>query len=707
MTILEHIQKTYKYAPAKKMTAKVMMNLLKDGKVNEIEFCDVNDADTIKKGPGMWRHLETSGIKSDETFKTLVRAALNDPEATVDTLADFVRVLCVTKMTASNTITSNKRNVVLNSSNEVNQVSERPVTLNFNAAHLHTKNLTNDRDRDFFAAFIRDANNIYVRDTNNSLKILISDKDGNVETKNVDTNFLEYLNKRISDDINLFNQKLTIVTPLLIKNSMGTTATPIEDLFVNGEVPFYILQFIDVIKISVSEWCQETSSYNTTEVGYMVRNKKQLGDPIRNMFVRYMLNNMSKFIDYIDFVNKDLAYFSNDHAELAFMHYDLPNIPKVDMPEYQLQDKVIENLPEKWKKYWENKCERHHLFRVLYFLGAVQDASNKSNQYLSISDNGGTGKSTLAEIIRRYMNRKCDGFVACVGNNILDENNEFSIARAKLWERRLIFINEYDGVSMNTVKAKRLTGGDVIDVNMKFKDGIQIQTKYMRFVAMSNVRQSLKSHADRRRCIPVTFKINHSSKDNFSEQEIDELVNTCDKMMQLAYYYYMNSKLKGTDGSMLVMCPEDEKRYLEGKDLNLTEERRLLKVFSKDDSISDVYSTQDWNDTEEGWDREDLFNECFIEDSNSYITKNEMLEVLTKTAIEKREFNDLFTWNRTGNEISIKSGNELHWNRWTKYLKESRNVVASRKRVGIDLCTVFTGIKLKSNLKRKLTEEWS
>lgn len=269
-------------------------------------------------------------------------------------------------------------------------------------------------------------------------------------------------------------------------------------------------------------------------------------------------------------------------------------------------------MPQNWKDFLEHKASPRLMLRVYYYIGALQDAKNRAQQALVISDEGQTGKGTLVKLLNRLLPKNSFKFVT---NSCFTDNDKFGLSTVNIEDAHIVAITEYDGKSLCTNKGKAAIGGDDITLDVKNRASITWHTEGVKFIITSNEGCVLKEHSYRRRIIPVSFKLTHKMNDNFSDEELDELLATGKDFLTYCYKLYMQCPLKTPSGEYLVMCPEHEQEFL--KNGTLPDDKvRLIKAFSKDDEIADFFDVGDFDDYEDNVEFSNVFNDIFAYSDN-------------------------------------------------------------------------------------------
>lgn len=380
---------------------------------------------------------------------------------------------------------------------------------------------------------------------------------------------------------------------------------PLEDIFVN-EVPTIFRHIVDIRK-TYKKIKGDDGKDIKKFLHYRVYAKKTAVQELTvDAFVEWLSSHWMKATRGV--IDKSASYkvFTNDPGEMAVSHF-------VIWPREEWENAEI---PKSWNDVFGSKASPRLLERLFFYTGSLLDANNSAQQYLANSDEGQTGKSLYNELLQEVLcNLIGTDITIHLENSVFKDGDRFGLSSAHVWNYRLGIINEYDGKSLNSGMGKGIVGGDTKPLEIKNLDSIQWDTKQFRLIAPSNHGFVLKSHAVRRRCIPITFKQTHSSMENMNDEDKRKLIADGEAFMKYCWRVYQTSKFRQRDGGYFVACPEDEKLFLEGKffvptgDVNPTtgkpilkpiykDKTRMLRAFSRDPEISAFYTVDDYEDTE-------------------------------------------------------------------------------------------------------------
>lgn len=357
------------------------------------------------------------------------------------------------------------------------------------------------------------------------------------------------------------------------------------------------------------------------------------------------------------------------------------------------------SMPECWDKFLTPKASPRLMQRVYFYLGAIQDAHNYAQQALVISDAGQTGKGTLTRILQAILPKKSFGFVP---NSAFDESNSFGLSNNNVYDNHIICISEYDGKSLCSNKGKAAIGGDTLTLDVKNRHSVEWNTYGTKFIITSNEGCSLKEHSYRRRFIPVTFKQSHNMKDNFTEEQINELKKEGRNFLSYCYKIYKTCPFGTKSGEYMVMCPESEHEYLKSGKLE-DDTQRLIHAYTRDDEISEYFYIGDYTDSEDYIEFEGMFNTLFdVTGNDSDILESRKVKELIIEYCKANKQMALFDLKKTGidtYEINTR-GKGTQWWKFLQYVNTTNcKYKTTTQIINGKLTKVknFIGIKLASN----------
>lgn len=497
----------------------------------------------------------------------------------------------------------------------------------------------NSHDRDFFANFLIVDNMIaYVHDnTVSMIKMDLNNEQlmiGMGEYSKDDSLYAAIckdLSPKYEAYMNSLKSKLAVLSTEDINESIEAgDFSPIENIFIN-EIPSCFRHIVDV------KACYKTLDNTQILDKYVVKPINSYGSMKTLEFTEFLTYLTRHFKTMTaGCLNRQDRYYTwaNDLTVKSVSTWQLPT-------ENEWKNA---KMPENWKQFLDNKADARIMLRVYYYLGAIQDAKNRAQQALVISDEGQTGKGTLIRLLSKLLPKNSFKFVT---NSCFTDNDRFGLSTLNIEDAHIVAITEYDGKSLCSNKGKAAIGGDDITLDVKNRSSITWHTEGVKFIITSNEGCALKEHSYRRRIIPVSFKLTHSMKDNFSDEQLQELLDTGKDFLNFCYKIYKECPFRTASGEYLVMCPEHESEYLKTGVLP-NDKVRLIKAFSKDDAISQFFDVGDFDDYDDNVDFANVFNTLceYSEDENDKVKSSELLDTVTEYIVslqstDKSEFNSL------------------------------------------------------------------
>jgi hypothetical protein len=529
----------------------------------------------------------------------------------------------------------------------------------------------NKHDRDFFANFLIVDNMIaYVHD--NTVSMIKMDLNNEqlmigVNEYSKDDSLYAAICKDLSPKyeayMNSLKSKLAVLSTEDINESIESgDFSPIENIFIN-DIPSCFRHIVDV------KACYKTLDKTKILDKYVVKPINAYGSMKTLEFTEFLTYLTKHFKSMTaGCLNRQDRYYtwSNDLSVKSVSTWQLPTE----------EEWKNAKMPENWKQFLDNKASARLMLRVYYYLGALQDAKNRAQQALVISDEGQTGKGTLVRLLSQILPKNSIKFVT---NSCFAESDRFGFSTLNIEDAHIVAITEYDGKSLCTNKGKAAIGGDDITLDVKNRSSITWHTEGVKFIITSNEGCALKEHSYRRRIIPVSFKLTHSMKDNFTDEQLKDLLNTGKDFLNYCYKIYQECPYRSKSGEYLVMCPEHEQEYLKSGTLP-DDKLRLIKAFSKDDEISQFFDVGDFDDYEDNVEFTNVFNAIFeySEDENDRLTSIEVSDAIYKyimstyNAQNESEYNDLlalFDIKRYSFEVAKSIDRKTkQWWKWSQYL---------------------------------------
>ena len=408
-------------------------------------------------------------------------------------------------------------------------------------------------------------------------------------TKDMATNYEWYMN--------VLKTKLAMITQEDLDAFVADDikVAPIESIFIN-DIP---TSFRKIVKIKARF---DKLNNNFVFSKFIVLPLNGYGGAMPTLafddFFQYLMKNFVQMTKGAVRTQKEYLTWSNDWNSKAVSTWALPDAD------------TLKNaaMPKCWHDFLDNKASPRLMSRLYFYLGAIQDASNTAQQALIISDNGGTGKGVIINVLNSILPERS---LCYLSNHSLSENDTFGLSSANVQDSHLFVLTEYDGESLNGQIGKALIASDPMTLNVKNRSSLYWSPKGNKFIATSNAGCSLKENAIRRRVIPISFTRHHSVKDNFSNEQLNQLKLTAKDFLNWCYKIYLECSLKNKKGEYIVMNPEQEKAFLKTGELEMNEDHRILKAFSEDEEISEHFSVNDFSNSEANTDFQSVIDNLY------------------------------------------------------------------------------------------------
>lgn len=449
-----------------------------------------------------------------------------------------------------------------------------------------------------------------------------------------------------------------------IDSANGIVDTPIED-YIQTELPTTFIKYYGVQAIYKTYLDSKGKQHETLDHFELKRNNKI--DSFDEIF-NYTVENWKKFKRCIQGQNRFLAW-SNDPQEIAVSHW---------MPE------EVKTMPDAWSEFLQSKMKAHFMMRLITYLGMCMDAENSSQQYLVISDKGGTGKGVMARALECALPK---GSIAPLDESSLADSNEFGLSGIKVWNSHISLMEEYKTNNLCSNRAKKFIANNPMDLNVKGRNFVHWEPFNHKLIVFSNTGAIIKDFANRRRAIPISFE----NKFEWTKEKQEALNNSAKDFLNYCYTVYKKCPML-KNGNYLVLSEEDEKDYMAGK-LTETDEDILSKRAFNEESLREYFKTDEYSGTEEYCDFENVFDELFVYDKTSFTSSKTMQEKIKVYCSEHKEYIESFGLieKKTDYEINRQS---KQWWKWTEYLK-SKNITSKAKKLNNKNTYGYVGMKIK------------
>lgn len=480
----------------------------------------------------------------------------------------------------------------------------------------------NKADKDLYKCFCNAGEHI-VFTSKEMTKLIMQNNDGSLAFGNDLTSMSEgslydCICKSMKTDFIAYKQDLISKVAALNSDDLDIEEQPtpvIEKIFLE-EVPCSFRHIVNIFKRF------KTNENNEMHFeGFVVKPNKKVVDHFDfDSFITALSKNFQKMTRGALKHQNEYKAFSNRDDEAAVTHWTTPS--------KDCWKKAM--MPEKWKQFFSGKASPRMLARVLWYIGAMQDANNTAEQALIISDGGGTGKSTLMEVLYKLFPENFFGFIT---NSTLDDRKDFALSERKTYEHHCLVLDEYDGKSINSPVFKNLIGTKTpISMPVKNRQAIEHNFKGTKMIVLSNEISVLETHAFRRRVIPVSFSINHKGKDAFAKKDIQELIETGKDFLNFCYRVYKTCKCIKSNGEYYVLSPENEEKFKNGEDIDFKAEVISMKAISNDPEVSEFFNVHDYEDSDLSIDFQEFIANHFelTDNEDDVVSARQLLEALSK-----------------------------------------------------------------------------
>ena len=441
--------------------------------------------------------------------------------------------------------------------------------------------------------------------------------------------------------------------------------TPIED-FIQTELPTVMLYYYTV-KAVYSNWNDEQGRTHKQLDHYELKRNQKIQS--FNDIFRWTLRNWSSFKHCIQGQDKFLAW-SNNSDEIAVSHW---------FPE------EVHTIPQPWKEFMDEKMPSRHLqMRLVTFLGMCIDAKNSTQQYLIISDQGGTGKGVMMRALEHAFPKNS---IAPIESSALADGNEFGLSGIKIWNNHISVMEEYSDGNMMTDKAKKIIANNSVSLNVKGKSHILWEPINHKFIIFSNKKATIKAFSNRRRAIPLTFV----GKYQWTEEKQQALNDTAKDFLNFCYTSYKKCPLL-VNNSYLVLCEESEQEFLKNGKVNLKDEDTESKKAFNEECLKSYFNTDEYTESDDYVDFENFFNTNFEEcDDSCKVSEvvDKCMEALE--ADDKHDYWEAFGATEVHGHLYLSTRNKQWW-KWCEFLK-NKGFTNKPKKEGKLVYKVWTGFR--------------
>lgn len=423
--------------------------------------------------------------------------------------------------------------------------------------------------------------------------------------------------------------------------------TPIED-FIQTELPTTFLNYYTIKAVYIN-WVDNKGLNHKQLDHYELKRNNKI--PCFNDIFKWTLENWKLFKHCIQGQDEFLAW-SNNPNEVAVSHW---------VPE------EVKTMPKPWQEFLEEKMpnNKHFQMRLVTYLGMCIDAKNSSQQYLIISDQGGTGKGVMMRALEYALPKNS---ISSIDSTALSDSNEFGLAGIKIWNTHISVMEEYADGNMQSNKAKKLIANNPMDLNVKGKAHIHWEPINHKFIVFSNKKATIKEYANRRRAIPLTFV----GKYAWTEEKQKALNETAKDFLNFCYTVYKKCPLF-INNFYYVLSEADENEFLKTGVQSSIDPDTLSKHAFNEDSLKQYFNTDEYTDSDDYIDFENFFKDAFIEDADGELSDQELSVYILKKLSDDTydEYREAFSMNRV-KDVWVLSTRSKGWWKWQNYLKEQR-----------------------------------
>lgn len=194
---------------------------------------------------------------------------------------------------------------------------------------------------------------------------------------------------------------------------------------------------------------------------------------------------------------------------------------------------TLEDIPE--FKHFLGLCEQSADSLVLW-TGSLLDPKSSRTQYLHIQSDGGNGKSTFLESLKRVFS--ADKVIAVDSSLFNDQYFGEALEGARI----LAFPDENNTSFFSSGKFKRFTGEDGVTINPKYKSTRNIKFTHKTIVLSNHDVQITSSEADVRRLVSVAMT--RDSETGGHRSWYEGLKNSGEKILAYCYARYLEAVAK-------------------------------------------------------------------------------------------------------------------------------------------------------------------
>lgn len=457
---------------------------------------------------------------------------------------------------------------------------------------------------------------------------------------------------------------------IVINSDDSVVETPIED-FIQTEMPTTFIKYYAIEAVYHNWVDKDKKSHKSLDHFELKRNRRI--ESFEDIFM-YTLENWKSFKRCIQGQNDFLAW-SNDSSKIAVSHW------------YPTE---VKTMPAPWAAFLNEKMPKHLQMRLVAYLGMCMDERNTAQQYLIISDKGGTGKGVMLRALESVLPARS---ISSIDETALADTNEFGLAGIKIWNSHISVMEEYKSNSLQSNKAKKFIANNPMDLNVKGKNFIHWNPINHKMIVFSNAGAVIKDFANRRRAIPITF----SNAYVWSKEKQEALNSTAKDFLNFCYTTYKQCPLI-INGSYWVLAEEDEQKFLADSSALSNVDKDLLskKAFSEE-CLKDYFQTDEYANTDDYIDFENYVNAVYEKDPNGSVLAKELVSDAEEYLADESNFNiykDAFGAIKIHDCIEISTRSKQWW-KFKEYLKSINCTDRVERKKDEGVHRVITGIKKK------------
>lgn len=161
------------------------------------------------------------------------------------------------------------------------------------------------------------------------------------------------------------------------------------------------------------------------------------------------------------------------------------------------------------------------LARIAFTVMSALDANYTGRQCTILAGDGQDGKGVFIEVLRRAIGTK---YCVNVPVSAFDQNDRFGLKA--IIDKKLVMLTDCKSTSnlLGTDKFKALTGGDVLDIDQKFKATINYNPQGTYCIIATNNCTYLKSEHGRSRVVPIVFLKNYDQNTYLDKTELEDML---------------------------------------------------------------------------------------------------------------------------------------------------------------------------------------